>query len=80
MIEEGDDGEPVKPRSDELDRMALRIHNLLSNGTGGIDWAGVPLWVELLGVRDVEGLLLRLETIVIHRAPEEQTAQFNEDE
>lgn len=48
--------------------MAIRIHNILANGMGGLDWSGLSLWVEALGVRDVEGLLGRLETILTHRA------------
>lgn len=43
--------------------MAIRIANLLANGTGGFDWAGVELWAGLFGVSDIEGLLLRLEVL-----------------
>lgn len=37
---------------------------------GGIDWAGLPLVVEHLGIDDVEGLLHRLLTIKLHKRPE----------
>lgn len=37
---------------------------------GGLDWAGLPVVVELLGVDDIEALLLRLATIKHHRPPE----------
>lgn len=30
---------------------------------GGLDWAGLPIVVELLGVTDVEGFILRLIAI-----------------
>lgn len=39
---------------------------------GGLDWAGLPVVVELLGVEDIEALLLRLATIKHHSPPEEQ--------
>lgn len=34
---------------------------------GGIDWAGVPLVAEFLGVRDLEMFLHRLTVIKLHR-------------
>lgn len=36
---------------------------------GGIDWAGLDIVVDLLGVRDVEGLVRRLAVIKSHRPP-----------
>ncbi|MCW7542019.1 hypothetical protein OOT46_29920 [Aquabacterium sp. A7-Y] len=38
---------------------------------GGLDWAGLLLVVELLGVSDVEALLHRLHIIKTHRPPKE---------
>jgi hypothetical protein len=35
--------------------------------------------VDLLGVRDVEGLVLRLETILNHRAPDKAQIEPDED-
>lgn len=61
---EGED--PPEITSD--DAMAIRIFNGLSNGMGGLDWAGLPLLVALHDVRDVEGLLHRLHTIKVHQA------------
>ncbi len=49
--------------------MAIRIFNALSNGMGGLDWAGLPLHVAYHGVQDVEGLLQRLLVIKTHRPP-----------
>lgn len=46
---------------------AIRAHNMLANGMGGIDWAGLPLVAAFLGVGDVEGLLESLETVLTHR-------------
>ncbi len=43
------------------------MYGLLSNGMGGLDWAGLPFVCGALGVRDVEGLLQRLTVIKLHR-------------
>ncbi len=40
---------------------------MLSNGMGGLDWAGLPFVCAALGVQDVEGLLQRLTVIKLHR-------------
>lgn len=37
--------------------------NLLATGDGGIDWAGLPLVAGLMGIDDIDGLLLRLQVI-----------------
>lgn len=37
--------------------LALAAYNLLANGMGGIDWAGLDVVVELLGIDDVEALI-----------------------
>lgn len=39
---------------------------------GGIDWAGLSLFVGLYGVEDVEGLIDRLLVIKSHTPPKEQ--------
>lgn len=44
----------------------MRVWNLLATSTGGIDWAGLPVVVEWLGITDVEGLLARIEIIKLH--------------
>lgn len=46
--------------------MAIRVWNLLANGHGGIDWSGLPLVTELLGIDDIDGLILRLQVIKTH--------------
>lgn len=43
---------------------------MLANGMGGLDWAGLPLAVELYGVRDVELLVHALLAIKTHQPPE----------
>ena len=53
------------------DREAIRAWNLLADGSGGIDWAGLPLVCELLGVTELEPFLMRLEVIKNHH-PKEQ--------
>lgn len=60
---EGDD----QPEYTDDDNTAIRIANVLSNGAGGFDWAGVELWAGLLGVTDIEGLMLRLEVLANRR-------------
>ena len=36
---------------------------MLSTGMGGIDWGGLPIVVELLGVEDVERLVRQMMVI-----------------
>ena len=60
------------PELDEMDRAALRVFMLLANGTGGIDWHGLPTACEYVGVCDVEGLLWRIEAIQQWRPPKER--------
>lgn len=52
--------------------MALTVFSALKNGQGGLDWAGLPLVVEWLGVADVSGLLQRLLVIKTYRKPQER--------
>jgi hypothetical protein len=56
----------------EEDAQALKSFRLMSNGMGGLDWAGLPLAVARYGVRDVAGLIDRLLIIKGHRAPREE--------
>lgn len=56
------------PLQGPLDVLALRAWNLLANGMGGIDWAGLPLVAALLGIDDAEDLIHRLGVIKNHRA------------
>lgn len=58
---------PPEPTSD--DRLALRVWNMLANGMGGLDWAGLPLAVAHFGIADVDGLLHRLQVIKSHNPP-----------
>lgn len=41
----------------------MRVYGMLENGMGGLDWAGLPLVAEMLGVDDPQMLIVRLETI-----------------
>lgn len=45
---------------------------MLANGMGGLDWAGLPLVVELLGIDDVDTFLQRLMTIKTYRPDKEE--------
>ena len=47
--------------------LAIRAWALLANGMGAIDWAGLAVVVELLGITDVEQLIGRLQTIKTYR-------------
>ena len=51
------------------DRVAQRVYALLSNGMGGVDWAGLPFVVQWLGVHDVDALMDRLYVLKTHRPP-----------
>jgi hypothetical protein len=42
------------------------VWHLLSNGSGGLDWAGLDLVCSYLGIDDVEGLMQRLQVIKRH--------------
>ena len=48
--------------------MAFRVYGLLANGMGGLDWAGLPVIAEWLGVQDMDDLLHRLAVIKAHRS------------
>lgn len=37
---------------------------------GGVDWAGLPLVAGLLGINDIDGLVMRLQTIKAHARKE----------
>lgn len=68
------DGEdPPEATHDEA--MAIRIFNALSNGMGGVDWSGLPLWVAHFGITDITGLLHRLLVIKGHRRPDDAAAE-----
>ena len=71
MVWEGE----TPPEQTHEDGIAFRAWRLLANGMGGIDWAGLPVVCALLGVRDVEGLLYRIEVIQAHQPPEDDQPQ-----
>ena len=43
---------------------------MLCNGTGGIDWSGLPYAVSYLGVRDVQALIDGLLLVKAYKPPE----------
>ena len=65
------DGENPPEVSAE-DRLALTAFHYLRNGMGGLDWAGLPVVCELLGVQDVDGLMRRLLVIKCYEPPKEE--------
>lgn len=61
--QELDEGTPIDP----LQLQAIDAWNLLNNGMGGLDWAGLPIVCEYLGTDDPEGLIDRLGVIKQHQ-------------
>lgn len=59
--------------------LAIRAWNLLSNGMGGIDWAGLPIVAELLAVQDLELLTDALLAIRQYK-PASERSEDTEDE
>lgn len=55
------------PEATPDDAVALRVLRMLSNGMGGIDWAGLPLACAIHSVDDVEMLVHRLVAAKNHR-------------
>jgi hypothetical protein len=43
----------------------------MANGTGGLDWSGLPLAMGFLGIEDVEGLMNDLMVIKGYIPPKE---------
>lgn len=65
------EGEPP-PAPTPLSQVVARCWNMLSNGSGGIDWQGLPLAVELFGIEDVEALIEGLLVVKTHRPEVEE--------
>lgn len=59
------EGEPP-PEPGHCEVQAIQAWNLLSDGAGGIDWSGMPLVCEYLGIDDLDGLIGRLQAIRQH--------------
>jgi hypothetical protein len=56
---------PPEPTPDSS--IVARCWNMLSNGSGGLDWQGLPLAVEMYSVDDVEALIEGLLVIKTHK-------------
>lgn len=50
--------------------MAIKAWNLLANGMGGLDYAGLPLVAAHLGIDDPDMLLTRFLAIKTHKKTE----------
>lgn len=50
----------------------MQAYNLLSNGMGGIDWAGLPLVVAHLGIERIDVLIDTMATIKTHQPREDE--------
>lgn len=64
---EGED----QPTATAADHIALEAFKYLVTYGGSIDWSGLPVVAELLGVDDIEDLIERLMIIKLHRRPTE---------
>jgi len=60
------EGEPP-PVPTPASQSVIRSWNMLSNGSGGIDWQGLPLAVEMFGIDDVEALIDGLLVVKTHK-------------
>lgn len=60
--------------------MAIAVFNVLCDGFGGVNWAGLDLWVEKLGIEDVDGLLDRLRIIKLHKPTRDANSDANHRE
>lgn len=58
-----DDADP--PTQSTID--AISAYNMLANGFGGIDWAGLPMVAALLEIEDVDALLQGIRVIKTYR-------------
>jgi len=47
------------------------VASLLKTGTGGLNWAGLPIVAGWLGCTDLDGLLDRLAIIALHKPTKE---------
>jgi hypothetical protein len=65
------EGEPP-PAPTVLSLLVSRCWNMLHNGSGGIDWQGLPLAVEMFGVDDVEALIEGLLVVKTHKPEVEE--------
>ena len=52
---------------------------MLANGMGGLDWAGLPIVAELLGIDDIESLVHRLMNIKAWRPDSDSNSDNNKD-
>ena len=52
--------------------MHVQAFELLRNGMGGIDWAGLPYVVEHLGLEDVPALIDAVHTIKKFNPPKDE--------
>lgn len=59
--------------------LAIEGFQMLSNGMGGIDWAGLPIVAALLGVADLEAFARHLITIKTYRPDKADTQDTPED-
>jgi hypothetical protein len=50
----------------DADAEAFKVVNLLKNGQGGLDWAGLPFVAAWLGIADIDGLMERLAVILTY--------------
>lgn len=68
--------EPLQP--DAAETTALAVFTALKDGSGGLNWGGLGLFIEYFAVDDVAGLLQRLLVIKSYRKPAERAGDDEE--
>jgi hypothetical protein len=58
------------PDPDPSHLTALRAWRMLANGMGGIDWAGLPIVADMLGITDPQALIEHLTLIKAYKPKE----------
>ncbi len=64
------EGDELPPFTEDM-HLACQAFAFLANGQGAIDWSGLGVVIELLGVQDVEQLLWHILTIKTHKSPDD---------
>ena len=60
------------PDLGDADVEALKVVGLLKTGSGGIDWAGLPMVAGWMGIADIDGLFERIAIILQHHRTKDE--------
>lgn len=70
LLEAGQYEGEASPEQNPEHTLVIQAWNMVSDGTGSVDWAGVPIVAAMLGIEDLETFIRRLMTIKHHRPGE----------